>query len=118
MLSDPYNSSARGCHPGAIKARLVGRPSYFALKPLHNQTETAGSTEMQAIVAQRVRSMKAIRDPRLLSPLGLTTVDGVLHLVSPWNDPGNLRQHLLQNLSPDARGEIVSPFRTSVPNTL
>lgn len=116
FITGTANAMIRNRRPQAIRARLVHNVSYFALKPLYDRVEAAGSTKVQAIVAQQVMSMKEINSPRILSPLGLTTVDGVLHLVTPWQERGNLRQLLLDSGVADSRRMIVvvSPSQDSL----
>lgn len=110
MISAPdIDPTTRQRRSQAFKARLAQNPSHFALKPLYDQAGAADSRKVRALVAKQVQVSGAMDDPRILLPLGLTTVDGVLHLVSPWYELGNLRQHLSQDLDTAAREAVVSP---------
>lgn len=97
LVQDTCASTARKRRPEAFKALLLRQTSYFALKPLYDLPETAGRPEYQGRMERQLRYLKAIDDPRILSPLGTTVVNSTLHLVSPWQESGNLRQLLRKN---------------------
>lgn len=114
ILIDSASSGTLGHVPQTSKARLEGCTSSVALKPLYNHAEAAESTKTQAIAARRVQSLSASNNPRIVAPVGLTTVNGVLHIVSPWYERGNLRQNL-QNWDIHSRIRIVSFFFPKAP---